>query len=260
MSKKIQVNIGDTFNNWKVIEANVINPNTTAKNYIGKPIFSKCICTKCNETIRYFKNNELSKASQQCKKCTLIERNTENRAIQIGQVYGHLKVIEDAGYKQVGDKRRHYSLCECLLCGNKKEIRDNSLLTGNTVSCGCIASKGEQEIKNLLNQNQILYDYDCLYPDLLKETGRRLRFDFIIYNEDGSINRFVEFDGNQHKTGMWGGSWSNLESFEVINERDKIKNEFCLKHNLILIRVPYSCLGKITIQDIMENKYQIKED
>ena len=82
---------------------------------------------------------------------------------------------------------------------------DNRLRSGNNTSCGkCKYSKGEYVIQNLLNLNNIIYDHDVLFPELLKQTQRRLRFDFIIYNEDGSINRFIEFDGNQHKTGMWG--------------------------------------------------------
>jgi hypothetical protein len=94
---------------------------------------------------------------------------------------------------------------------------------------------------------------------LTEYSGRRLRFDFIIYNTDGTINRFIEFDGNQHKTGMWGGTWSNIEDYDTIHERDLIKDNFCLSNNYCLIRIPYSRLGKITIQDLMENKYQIKE-
>lgn len=74
---------------------------------------------------------------------------------------------------------------------------DNKLKTGNTNSCGkCAFSKGEYIIKQILDKNNILYDYDSIFPELLKETKRRLRFDFIIYNSDGSLSHFIEFDGN----------------------------------------------------------------
>lgn len=63
MGAAIKTKVGDKYNAWEVIEANVINPETTSKAYIGKAVFSKCICTKCNKTIRYFRNNELKKAS-----------------------------------------------------------------------------------------------------------------------------------------------------------------------------------------------------
>ena len=251
------------FNNWKIIEANIINPETKNKAYIGKPAFSKCLCTSCNKTEKYFLNYVLknNQASSKCKNCTLIERNTKNREVQINKIYGYLQVIGDAGYKEMTDgKRRHFSLCKCLLCGNETEIMDNKLQTGNNTSCGCIGSRGETEIKILLDKNNIIYNKDVVFPELLEQTQRHLRFDFIIYNEDGSINRFVEFDGNQHITGMWGGNWSNLETFDVIQERDNIKNNFCLKNNYTLIRLPYSLLNKITLEDIFGDKYKVTEE
>ena len=73
-------------------------------------------------------------------------------------------------------------------------------------------------IQQVLKNNNIVFKHDIVLEELVSQTGRRLRFDFIIYNEDDSINRFVEFDGNQHKTGMWGGNWSNTETYEVIHE------------------------------------------
>lgn len=41
-----------------------------------------------------------------------------------------------------------------------------------------------------------------------KETGHRYRFDFILYDIDGEINRFIEFDGRQHFTGPDTNFWS----------------------------------------------------
>lgn len=259
----LQVQENQYFNNWKVLEPNIINPDTKNKNYIGKPIFSKCICTKCNITIKLISNYDLTgpRCSKCCQRCNLIERNTKNAEVQIGKTFNNLKVIGDAGFKIRNDgKRRHFSLCECLLCGNTVEVMDNSLQTGNTTSCGCVNSKGEMRIKEILNQNNIIYNYDSIFPQLALETKRNLRFDFIIYKEDGEIDRFVEFDGNQHKTGMWGGSWHNLEPLEKIQERDEIKNNFCLKHNYTLIRIPYSILNNMTLEDIMTDKYKIKEE
>ena len=66
----------------------------------------------------------------------------------------------------------------------------------------------------------------------VQEENRKLRFDFVIYDQDGSINRIIEFDGRQHKygpdTNYWGHSTDNLAD---IQERDALKNNFCLRHN-----------------------------
>ena len=257
MGKAIKLKEDQIFNAWKVIEPNIINPNTNGINK-NKPIYSKCICTKCNKTIRYILNSELNslRVSKQCNSCNLIERNTKNRSVQIGQQYGFLKVIGDAGYKiQKNNKKRHYSLCECQNCGKIVEVMDNQMQSGNKISCGCISSKGESIIEKILLENKIIYNRDCIFPQLLEETKRRLRFDFIIYNEDGSINRFIEFDGHQHKKGWIGGNWSHEEDPSLIQERDTIKNNFCLKHNYILVRIPYDDINKLSLETIMGEKY-----
>ena len=254
MPKKIITQKNEIYGVWKVLEPNIINPDTQDKYYINRPVFSKCICTNCNQTIRYIRNNELKKYSTKlCKKCT-IEKNAKMTHPLIGTRFNKLVVIDDGGF----ENERHYSICQCD-CGNIIRIMDNKLKTNNTGSCGKCQyhSKGEYQIKQLLEQNNVLFDYDSIFPELLQETGRRLRFDFIIYNNDGTLSHFIEFDGNQHHTGMWGGSWSHLETYETIQERDNIKNNFCKKHNYILIRIPYSKLEKLTINDLLYKK--IKE-
>ena len=189
----------------------------------------------------------------------MVERNTSKRKIQLNQIFGKLKIIGNAGLKDYyGNKRRNFSICKCE-CGNTIEVSDNSLLSGHRVSCGCIVSKGEFLIEQLLIKHNIIYTKDAIFPELLKQTGRRLRFDFIIYNSNGSINRFIEFDGNQHKKGMDGGVWSHIETLKVIQERDKIKNDFCIKNNYILIRLPYSLINNITIKKIMGDTYKVSK-
>ena len=245
----------EIYGSWKVLEPNIINPETKAKLYIGKPIFSKCICIKCNKTIRYIRNNDLAHIEGGCRSCAIIERNIQNREIVIGKKYGKLTVIKDGGYEvQSNGKRRHYSFCRCD-CGNIVKIMDNSLQNGNVSSCGCLSSKGELLIQQILDNNNIIYNKDSVFPELAKETGRKLRFDFIIYNEDGTVNRFIEFDGVQHNSGMSGGIWSYLEPLEIIQERDNIKNNFCKQHGYTLVRLPYHTIKNLTIDKIMGDEY-----
>lgn len=58
----------------------------------------------------------------------------------IGQTYGRLTVLNFSHY--TGKHRRHY-LCRCS-CGVEKTVQATLLRSGNTRSCGCLAS----EIKN----------------------------------------------------------------------------------------------------------------
>lgn len=250
--------IGSHYGKQEVLETGLINPNTNNKYYIGKAVFSKCKCTQCNTTIMLKNNGELNRAKKlnsACEKCSHANRLASLRTIKKGDRFGKLTVIEDGGVQN----EKHYSICQCD-CGKITLVRDNNLKTGQVRSCGCLGSIGENEISKILQENNIIFDHDKIFPELLQKTGRKLRFDFIIYNEDGSLNRFVEFDGNQHITGMQGGNWSNLETLDTIKERDNIKNNFCLNNNYILVRIPYSKIDKITLEDILGDNFVYKGD
>lgn len=51
--------------------------------------------------------------------------------------YNRLTVLEEYSKKEPGKKSMRYAWCRCD-CGNEKEVRVNSLRTGNTKSCGCL--------------------------------------------------------------------------------------------------------------------------
>lgn len=254
MPNKIITKKGQRFGCWEVLEPNVINPDTTSIHYKNKAVFSKCICKECNITIRYIRNNELKKYSTKpCIRCK--NRATAEKVHpKIGDKFGLLTVIGDGGY----DNERHYSICQCE-CGNTITIMDNNLKTGNTSSCGCLTSKGENIIEKLLKTNNFIYNHDIIYQPFLQDTGLKYRFDFIIYNNDGSINRFIEFDGRQHTYGPDTNYWGHTtDTLETIKKRDNIKNTWCLNNNYTLIRIPYTKINNITLNDLFSDKYQVK--
>lgn len=186
------------------------------------------------------------------------EEQSEKSKIPLGTKFGKLTVVEDLGLRPQlkGCSRRWYKcICEC---GNIKEVQGNLLKQEQALSCGkCISSKGEYQIIQILDKLNILYDYDTIYLPLYKETGRKLRFDFIIYNEDGSINRCIEFDGRQHYTGPDTTYWGHgKDTKKTIQEKDQIKNNFCIKHNIPLVRIPYWI--KPTEDVLFGKKYLIK--
>ena len=94
------------------------------------------------------------------------------------------------------------------------------LRSGHTSSCGCLVSKGEFQISQILSQNnidfkrQIIFD-DCIYIN-------NLRFDFGIYQND-QLLYLIEFDGEQHFYSKDNG-WNTKEHLLETQIRDKIKN------------------------------------
>lgn len=182
-------------------------------------------------------------------------QQSEKAKLKIGTRFGKLTIIKDIGLKeQVPGHFRRWYLCRCD-CGNLKEVMGNKLIFNNNISCGkCLTSKGEYLICKILDNLKIKYEHDVVYPLLKQETGRNLRFDFIIYKQDSSIDRIVEFDGRQHYTGPDNEIWSHSrDTLETIQEKDELKNRFCKNHNIPLIRIPYWVTP--TEEDIFSNKY-----
>lgn len=186
---------------------------------------------------------------------------TNKTLIPNGTRFGKLTTIKPIGYYpqyEGSKKNRMWYQCKCD-CGEECIASGNILKQGQKQSCGCLKSKGELEINQLLKANKNIYQSEIVLQELYQETNRKLRFDFIVYNEDMSIKRIIEFDGRQHYSGPDSEHWGHsLDTLETIKERDNIKNNFCLKHNYDLVRIPYTKIGKITLDDLFGDKYLIK--
>lgn len=79
----------------------------------------------------------------------------------IGQTFGQIKVIADAGTVVVGKKRkvkRQCYLCLCV-CGKTWKVIGNNLRIGGTKSCGCTKAKNIRQAKFIHGRN----GYDPTY-------------------------------------------------------------------------------------------------
>jgi hypothetical protein len=76
-----------------------------------------------------------------------------------------------------------------------------------------------------------------------------LRFDFGILDDNNNLIYLIEYDGEQHYNIT--GGWSNQEHLNNLQQRDKIKNEYCLINNIPLIRIPYTKYNSLTIKDLL---------
>lgn len=256
MGKMINL-IGQRFGKLTVVE--------NAGKIDGRRYFWKCQCDCGNFVI--LEGSKLRSGNTKSCGCGRFDgfkkynqQQSDNAKIPIGTRFGKLTVIKDLGLRpQVNGHSRRWYQCSCE-CGNLKEVQGNLLKQGQTLSCGkCVISKGESIIASILNDNNILYNQEVVDSLLVQETGRRLRFDFAIYDNDGKLNRYIEFDGRQHFEGpdttYWGHS---QDTIQTIRERDQIKNTFCLNHNIPLVRIPYWIIP--TKDDLFSDKYLVKGD
>lgn len=166
----------------------------------------------------------------------------------IGQKYGKLTVLERAGNHVYPSGQTQPRLkCRCD-CGNEVIVAPQSLRNGSTQSCGCITfSIGESNIKNILEKANIEFYKEYKF----KELGE-LRYDFYL----PKYNRLIEFDGRQHY--VPNPLWDDKETFEIRQQRDKMKNDYAKNHDIDLVRIPYTERDNITLDLLLSDKYLIK--
>lgn len=103
-------------------------------------------------------------------------------------------------------------------------------------------SKGEKYIESLLYQNNFIFERQYKFDDLKNIIF--LRFDFAIFEDEEKMKLkcLVEYDGIQHFKPVKFGNISYKkaeENFERTKTHDKIKNNYCNKNNIHLLRIPY---------------------
>lgn len=150
--------------------------------------------------------------------------------------------------KSFANQNHVHWLCQCE-CGGEKITTTTLLTTGHVTSCGCCVSKGEERIAQILRNNNILFVQQKIFKDLNTGPKGYLRYDFYINNDF-----LLEFDGRQHfyETPI---GWN--QSLQNQKRNDQLKNDYAKSHNIPLKRIPYWDFDKITLENIMSDKWLI---
>ena len=117
--------------------------------------------------------------------------------------------------------------CKCD-CGNECDIDMGNLRQGFSQSCGCTNSKQEENLIKTLKKEGYAFEYQKRFDDFKEK-----EFDFYVNNK-----YIIEYDGSQHFK-YTGSGWDTKEHFERTRKSDLLKNKYCFKNNIPLIRIPY---------------------
>ena len=60
------------------------------------------------------------------------------------------------------------------------------------------ASRGEIKIEEILQQAGLEFEEEYSFPDLVSSSGRPLRFDFAVFDDNGDLEFLIEYQGIQH--------------------------------------------------------------
>ena len=199
----------------------------------------KCDCgNECDVSGSHLRNGTVQSCG--CKKY-----ESHNGIDETGHRYGKLLVL----YRSEKTDGTHiFWHCRCD-CGNECDVNGTYLRQGVSSNCGCERSVGEWKINKILKDNNINFKREFTFPDLLGDNGGRLRFDFGVLDENNQIQYLIEYDGIQHfKPNCFG---QKDYYFLLLKKYDKIKEEYCKKNNIRLIRIPYTRLATLNISDLI---------
>lgn len=167
----------------------------------------------------------------------------------VGQRFGKLQVISEAGFiTHTNGKRSRVYNCLCD-CGNYCQIQHQYLAFGDTTSCGCIRSKGEFQIEQLLKEHNINFQREYSFENLKDKLS--LRFDFAIFNNKNELLGLIEYQGEQHYCK------SNGFYSEDLIKHDKMKIDFCNKNNIKLKHIIYKKNYNLTWEDLRLEDFNV---
>lgn len=167
-----------------------------------------------------------------------------------------LKTLEDRRNKFITDSNiihdNFYSYDEVDYKNNKTNVMISCPIhgpffqrpTNHLLGRGCMEcnsySKCELKIKYILDEKNINYEYQKSFRDFKNiKTGFPYRFDFFLPDS----NIIIEYDGEHHykPVEIWGGE----EYLKMVQYSDNIKNEYCEKNSIRLLRISYKEKNRI---------------
>lgn len=207
----------------------------------------KCECDCGNITI--LNKNDVQGGHTRSCGCLLSDVVSEcNQVDHTGKIsdYG-IKILSQA---EKNEKGQWLWYCECGICKKIFKELPARVLNNHVRSCGCLKmSSRELFIEKYLKYLNVKYIKQYSFPDCKSSNNYVLRFDFAII-KNSEVFYLIEYDGEQHfrPISIWGGE----QAYQNNLIRDKIKNEYCKKNNINLLRLPYT-LTENEIKDKIAN-------
>lgn len=164
-----------------------------------------------------------------CSKCSLNYRKSSDEYIKDCSIIHNNKY----DYSLIEFKNNKSNIL--IICPEHGQFTQNA--GHHLYGSGCPSCKqsiGEREIQKILDINNIKYEKEKKFDDCISNLGYKLKFDFYLID----YNMCIEYDGIQHFRPI--DHFGGYESFLKTKENDNIKEEYCIKNNIILKRIPYN--------------------
>jgi len=182
---------------------------------------------KCKNGHEYFQDRRNLLSGRKCEECRKNKRNiTKDILIQkLDKIHGNYYTYELTDYKNLHTKIK-------ITC--KEGHQFYQIVSNHLQGKGCPIcreSLGERKIRNILEEKNLKFIRQKKFKEC--KFVNELPFDFYLID----YNLLIEFDGIQHFKAV--KAFGGEEEFKKTQIKDVIKNEFCLKNEINLLRISY---------------------
>ena len=170
-----------------------------------------------------------------CKYCSY-EKMRDDRVLPLDEV---IQLCKNKNVEYYGRYTKNHETYIQYYCKSHPDIIQEMSLTHfrtSNVPCHfCNITSGELKIHEYLLRRHINHIPQYSFDDCV--SINKLRFDFYL----PEFNTCIEYDGQQHyfPVNFNGSNDNGISDFENTQKRDQIKNDYCQKNNIKLIRIPY---------------------
>ena len=250
--------------------------NLTLMYPVGSGWHCKCDCGNEIDVTRAYrlKNEIIGNVQDHVGSCGCKQKKTFKSANREGTIqskyvektYGGAKILYTTDY--IDSNRSAIVMCECAVCSKPFPT---SVRHGGT-TCGCTRgvnppsleeyltknnckSKGEQKIFDILTNLKIPFVHEKKFEECRDQAP--LPFDF--YLESPKYGKYcIEYDGEQHfkSNNFFGGA----EGFKNRRKHDLLKNRFCWKNDIKLIRIPADKEFEQNDLSIKDTRFELTKD
>ena len=207
----------------------------------------KCGNEKVYINYTNLKFNNISEPCDLCKK-KVSKYTNELYEARFNRLHkGNLTLLEKFE-DTIGREDEHIKV-KCNICGNVWYANKFWVCRyKNPTGCSkCKSSKGEIAIRNLLEDLGLYFEEQYSFNDL--KLKRVFHFDFYVLVNNKPL--LIEYDGRLHFE-PYSSSEESKKKFEDTKLRDKMKNEYCEKNCIDLLRINYHEFDNI--ENIIKNK------
>ena len=160
--KKLEINIGDKFGDWTVL-----NPNVYSKN---GHVYAQCQC-KCG-TIRDIATSALKRGkTSMCKSCSARSRTT---ILKIGSKYKHWTIIDGPIYK---NNTAYYKVkCDC----GKEQLKLPIDLLAKSRDFQCESCSQKENKEKFMKENGKIGDLNLTRHTALRRSAEKRNIEFSV--------------------------------------------------------------------------------